>query len=76
MNAIATGNFPANGDKEKAAKSLFEAIVGEGIGAGHEDEKFLPLGHDMIPRVTGIRDQCAHVLDVFGEVAKSVRLEK
>lgn len=76
MNAIATGNFPANGDKDKAAKSLFEAIVGEGIGAGHEGEQFLPLGHDMIPRVTGIRDQCAHVLDVFGDVAQRVQLEK
>lgn len=73
---MSSGKFQANGDKDKAMKALYEVVVGEGVGKGHEAETFLPLGQDMTVRVKGVRDYLGHALEVFGEVCNSVALDK
>ncbi|KAJ5920834.1 Short-chain dehydrogenase/reductase SDR [Penicillium verhagenii] len=75
MEGIMSGKFIGNGDKEKAAKAIYEIVVGQGAGNGHEAEQFLPLGRDMIPRVGLVRDQYSHALEVFGDVSGSVHLD-
>lgn len=76
MIAIKSGKFAGNGDKLKAAKVLYEVVIGKGVGAGHEGERFLPLGSDMLSRLALIRDQCGHALEVFGETSKSIAIDK
>ncbi|KAJ5684280.1 uncharacterized protein N7477_000625 [Penicillium maclennaniae] len=44
MDAIKSGKLPFDGDQDKASKAIFEVAAGEGIGAGREAERFLPLG--------------------------------
>ncbi|KAJ6092764.1 Short-chain dehydrogenase/reductase SDR [Penicillium sp. IBT 16267x] len=75
MYAFRSGKFTADGDPKKAAKAIYEVVVGEGGGAGHEQERFLPLGRDMLPRVGLVRDQYAHALEVFGEVCGNVHVD-
>jgi hypothetical protein len=76
MEAIQSGKFVADGDKDKAAKAIYEVVVGEGVGVGRENEEFLPLGRDMIPRIELVRDRLVHTLDVFGDIAGNVHVEK
>ncbi|RAH81421.1 NAD(P)-binding protein [Aspergillus japonicus CBS 114.51] len=66
------GKPKPNGDKDKAMQALYEVVVGEGVGKGHQNEKLLPLGSDMTPRVTGVQDYLGHALEVFGSVINSV----
>ncbi|PYI35740.1 putative short-chain oxidoreductase [Aspergillus indologenus CBS 114.80] len=66
------GKLKPNGDKDKAMQDLYEVVVGEGVGEGHQNEKLLPLGSDMTPRVTGVQDYLGHALEVFGSVNNSV----
>ncbi|KAJ5903053.1 Short-chain dehydrogenase/reductase SDR [Penicillium tannophilum] len=75
MQMFGMGKSPANSDKEKAAKAIYEVVVGESAGAGHEEERFLALGRDMLSRLELVRDQYAHTLEVFGEVCGSVHLD-
>ncbi|KAI0144119.1 putative short-chain oxidoreductase [Hypoxylon sp. NC0597] len=76
MHYLSNGKFLPNGDKDKAMKVLYEVIVGEGIGKGHEAERLLPLGTDMTVRLKTVRDYLGHALEVFGKVCDSVYLEK
>ncbi|KAI2625696.1 putative short-chain oxidoreductase [Hypoxylon sp. NC1633] len=76
MQYIAGGKFQPAGDKDKAMKVLYEVVVGEGVGKGHEAERLLPLGTDMTIRVNHVRDYLGHALEVFGEACDSVALEK
>ncbi|KAJ5236764.1 hypothetical protein N7489_006855 [Penicillium chrysogenum] len=76
IDVLLTGKLVADGDKDKAAKAMYEVVVGEGVGAGRESEGFLPLGRDMIPRVELVRDRLVHALDVFGDIAENVYVEK
>ncbi|KAJ5978746.1 hypothetical protein N7501_002088 [Penicillium viridicatum] len=76
LDVLLTGKLVADGDKDKAAKAMYEVVVGEGVGAGRESEGFLPLGRDMIPRVELVRDRLVHALDVFGDIARNVYVEK
>ncbi|KAI1484420.1 hypothetical protein F5X96DRAFT_683617 [Biscogniauxia mediterranea] len=48
---ISKGNFPVDGDKDKAMKAIYELATGKGFSASHETEKLLPLGKDMAARV-------------------------
>jgi len=73
---ISSGKARPNGDKDKAMKAVYEAVVGEGAGAGHEAERFLPLGSDMTVRVKTVQDYLAHSLKVFGDVANNVKPDK
>lgn len=76
MDYIGSGKIIPNGDKDKAMKAVYQLIVGEGFGAGKEQEKFLPLGADMTARMTLVQDQLAHAKEVFGDVTNGVGVEK
>ncbi|KAH8799701.1 hypothetical protein F5884DRAFT_714515 [Xylogone sp. PMI_703] len=76
MKIMASGAFAPDGDKEKAVKVIYEVVVGEGVGAGHEDERFLPLGRDLSPRVKKTSELYAHSLEVFGEICNNVYVIK
>ena len=76
MEIISGGKFEPDGDKDKAMKAVYEVVMGVGVGAGRESERFLPLGRDLAPRVKLVQDQCAHSLEVFGEVCNNVYIEK
>lgn len=75
MQFMATGQFVGDGDPAKAAKAIYEVVVGEGVGAGKESELFLPLGRDMEARIKLVQDRLGHCWDVFGDVAMNVRNE-
>jgi hypothetical protein len=66
----------ANSDKDKGMKALFEVVIGDGVGKGREQEKFIPLGTDMATRVQGTRDMMAHALEVWADVTNGVGIEK
>ncbi|KAJ5266733.1 hypothetical protein N7478_009541 [Penicillium angulare] len=76
MEAIRGRKFAGNGHKGKAAKAIYEVVVGEGAGAGREEERFLPLGADMVSRIGLIRDQSDHALQVFGEISNGIAMER
>ncbi|KAI8947770.1 NAD(P)-binding protein [Xylaria longipes] len=76
MDYIGSGKLLPNGDKDKAMKAVYQLIVGEGFGAGKEQEKLLPLGSDMTARMTLVQDQLAHAKEVFGEVTNGVSIDK
>ncbi|KAI8628972.1 NAD(P)-binding protein [Xylariaceae sp. FL1651] len=73
---LSTGKVPVNGDKDKAMKAVYELVVGEGSGTGHEAERLLPLGTDMTMRVKTVRDYLQHSLDVFGSITNDVAIDK
>ncbi|KAI0179311.1 putative short-chain oxidoreductase [Hypoxylon sp. FL1284] len=76
MQFMGGGKFQGNGDKDKAMKAVYDVVVGEGPGKGNEAERLLPLGTDISPRVTAVRDYLGHALDVFGEVCDSMAVKK
>ena len=76
MDVISSGKFEPDGDKDKAMKAVYEVVMGMGVGAGREGERFLPLGRDMAARVKLLQDQYAHCLEVFGEVCNNVYIDK
>lgn len=69
---MASGQFVGDGDPVKAAKAIYEVVVGEGVGKGKGSELFLPLGREMEARVKLSRDRLDHAWEVFGEVATNV----
>lgn len=72
---LVDGKLKPNGDKDKAMQALYEVIVGEGVGESHQNEKLLPLGSDMTPRVRGVQDYLGHALEIFGSVTNSVGVD-
>ncbi|KAI2606412.1 uncharacterized protein GGS25DRAFT_501215 [Hypoxylon fragiforme] len=76
MQVIAGRMFQAKGDPEKAMKAVYEVVVGEGIGKGHETEPLLPLGQETVALAKTAQDHIAHALEVFGDVCNSVTLDK
>ncbi|KAI5928243.1 NAD(P)-binding protein [Camillea tinctor] len=76
MSYIASGKVVPNGDKDKAAKAIYQLVVGEGFGAGKEAERLLPLGSDMTTRMTLVQDQLAHAKEVFGDITNNVGIDK
>jgi urease gamma subunit len=65
-----------NTDADEVARAIIEVAVWEGTRAGHEAERFLRMGRDMIPRVKLVLDHCAHALDVFEDFASNVYAER
>ncbi|KAI1765391.1 hypothetical protein GGR53DRAFT_529603 [Hypoxylon sp. FL1150] len=63
------------GDKEKAVKAVYEMVVGEGIRAGREAGRLLPLGFDLIARFKEVQEYYGHYLDVFEDGAGNVNLD-
>ena len=76
IQVLRSGELPIFGDKDKAMRAVYEVVVGEGVGAGREAERFLPLGSDMTPTVKGVQEYLAHSLEVFGDVANNVDIDK
>ncbi|KAL1865798.1 hypothetical protein VTK73DRAFT_5045 [Phialemonium thermophilum] len=76
MKTMASGLMPADGDKVKAAGAIRDVVLGKGVGAGHESERLLPLGRDMVPRFKLARDRLDHALQVFEGVATNVYIDK
>ena len=76
MQFLASGKFAPDGDKGKAMRAVYEVVMGEGVGKGHENEKFLPLGRDLAPRLKLIQDQMAHAVEIFGDVCNNVYIDK
>jgi NAD(P)-dependent dehydrogenase (short-subunit alcohol dehydrogenase family) len=76
MVVLSSGKFNPDSDKEKAMKAVYEVVVGEGVGAGREGEKFLPLGRDLAARVKQVQDQFAHSMEVFGDICNNVYIDK
>jgi NAD(P)-dependent dehydrogenase (short-subunit alcohol dehydrogenase family) len=75
MQLMMSGNFAPNSDKDKAMKAVYEVIVGEGVGAGHEAERLLPLGKDITARIDLTKNYYSHAMEVFGDVCNGVALE-
>ncbi|EAL90727.1 SDR family oxidoreductase [Aspergillus fumigatus Af293] len=73
---LLNGKIKPNGDKDAAMQAVYQVVVGEGVGEGHEAEKLLPLGSDMTPRLKGVQDYLGHALEVFGSVTNSVDVDK
>lgn len=76
MDYLKNGKVPINGDRDKAMKAVFEVVVGKGVGAGKQAERFLPLGTDMIARVRDVQQYLGHALEVFEDVVGNVGLDK
>ncbi|KAL2138824.1 hypothetical protein VTI28DRAFT_6187 [Corynascus sepedonium] len=76
MQFMASGKFQGDGHKDRAMKAVYEVVVGEGIGAGHESERLLPLGRDMAARIKTVQDYYAHAVEAFGDVCNNVYREK
>ncbi|KAK3305120.1 uncharacterized protein B0T15DRAFT_398375 [Chaetomium strumarium] len=72
MQLLASGGFRGDGDKNKAVKAVYEVVVGEGVGAGREAERLLPLGRDLAARIKTVQEYYAHAIEVFGEVCNNV----
>jgi NAD(P)-dependent dehydrogenase (short-subunit alcohol dehydrogenase family) len=72
INYMVSGHFHPEGDKEKAVKAIYEVVMGEGVGAGQEGERFLPLGRDVAARVKQVQDQYSHSMEVFGHICNNV----
>jgi hypothetical protein len=70
------GTFTGDGDPAKAARAIYEVAAAKGIGAGNEAEYCLPLGRDLTARVKEVVDGWNHTMEVFGEVANNVYIEK
>ncbi|KAK3381944.1 hypothetical protein B0H63DRAFT_476940 [Podospora didyma] len=72
IEIMSSGQFDADGDKDKAMKAVYEVVLGEGVGKGLEAERYLPLGRDLAARMLQVRESYAHTMEVFGEVCNNV----
>ncbi|KAK9238765.1 hypothetical protein V1525DRAFT_387154 [Lipomyces kononenkoae] len=72
IDYMVSGKFDPDGDKEKAVNAIYEVVMGEGVGTGNEEERFLPLGRDLAARVKQVQDQYTHSMEVFGDVCNNV----
>ncbi|KAJ5294131.1 Short-chain dehydrogenase/reductase SDR [Penicillium antarcticum] len=70
------GTFVADGDKNKAAKIICKIVLGEGVGAWPQEERFFNLGRRVIPHARMVRDQLGHTLLVVGEVVGNVYIDQ
>lgn len=73
---LVSGKIKPNGDKDKAMRAVYQVVAGEGVGAGHQTEKLLPLGSDLATRFKGVQEYLGHALDVFGSVTNRVDVDK
>ena len=75
MTVLGNGTFTPDGDKNKAVKAVYEVVMGEGVGKGHLDERFLPLGRDLAVRVEQVVEYYNHSMQVFGGICNNVYKE-
>lgn len=75
-NFVTSGSFMPDGDPDKAMKGVYDVVVGEGVGKGHEGEIFLPLGKDMVARVDVVKGYLQSGLDAFRGLTTNVNVDK
>lgn len=75
VNSLQGSNFKPDGDHLKAAKVIYELAVGEGVGAGKEDESVVFLGRDMTRSLDDVLAKMNHQMETFREVADNVYRE-
>lgn len=76
LTNMSRGTFVPDGDKEKAVQAVYEVVMGEGVGAGHEGEGFLPLGRDLAVWLKQVQHQYMHSIEVFGEICHNVYVDQ
>lgn len=76
LDTLAGENFTPDGDHRKAAKVLFEMILGQGVGAGKEKETQMILGRDMWKSIEDVDQKTRHMMDTFQDACNTVYLEK
>lgn len=64
------------GDKDKAAKQIFDVAMGYGAGAGHEGEYFLPPGVERMAKFKLVRDRLDRCTEMYGDVCNSVAIDQ
>ncbi|KAI1075999.1 putative short-chain oxidoreductase [Whalleya microplaca] len=75
FDILTTGDLKVSGDHLKAVKVIYEVILGEGIGKGHEKELMLPLGKDMLLLIQKIKEKLTHATEMFKDVGNNVNVD-
>ncbi|KAK9802352.1 hypothetical protein SCARD494_00285 [Seiridium cardinale] len=75
LHRLKARSVPVDGDTKKGIKAIYEVIVGEGVGEGHEAEPVLPLGRDASRLVAANIAQWQHTIEVFGGVCNNVYVD-
>jgi hypothetical protein len=73
---LSSGKGKLNGDKDKAMQAVYEVLVGEGAEVEYDAEQFLHLGTGVTTRVEMVQDYFSQALNVFGNVANRVSIDK
>lgn len=76
IEALKKGTYPLVGDKDKAARQIFDVVVAQGAGEGRASEPILPLGPDIPMRFREAAARLNHAVDVFEAVSNSVAADK
>ncbi|KAK6077096.1 retinol dehydrogenase 8 [Seiridium cupressi] len=76
LNRLKAHSVPVDGDTKKGIKAIYEVIVCEGVGEGHEAEPVLPLGRDASRLVAANIAQWQHTIEVFGGVCNNVYVDQ
>ncbi|KAI1609472.1 putative short chain oxidoreductase/dehydrogenase [Exophiala viscosa] len=74
MDRFDTMNGAQIGDPDKAAKTIFEVVLGTGVGEGKTDLLRLPLGPDCYARATDSNKRRRENLEAMQEIALSTNL--
>jgi hypothetical protein len=76
LSKMEAGNIPVDGDTKKGIKAIYEVIVGEGVGEGHESEPVLPLGRDASRLVGANIAQWQQTMEAFGDICNNVHVDQ
>lgn len=76
LGTLGEGNFTPDGDHKKAAKVIYDMILGEGVGAGKEKETQMVLGRDMWKSIEDVDQKTRHMMATFKETCNNVYLDK
>lgn len=72
IDVARTGRWDPDGDHKKAARVLYDMILGEGVGAGKEKETTMVLGRDMWRSIEDVDRKTRHMMETFEEVCNDV----
>ncbi|KAH6657220.1 hypothetical protein BKA67DRAFT_554609 [Truncatella angustata] len=65
-----------DGDTKKGVEAIYEVVVGEGVGTGHENEPVLPLGREAYQMFQNHITQWKQTMDVFGHICNNVYVDR
>lgn len=72
LKVLNAHSYVPPGDPDKAVKTIYEVAMGEGVGAGLEAERFLPLGNDVAAMIEESQAYFSHAVEVLGHVTNGV----